>query len=230
VSALGEVREVIFGAQDGLLTTLGIASAVGTASDSGAAVLVAGISAAFAGTVSMLAGEYISSKSQRDVYLAEIEREREEADERPLETELEIRLLFEEEGLSPEDAAIVAEKLANSKQSRLKTMVEKELRLVLDEEATPVRGAAFMAASFFLGALAPVVPYALLPVSGALFVSIGVTLVVLFAIGVGKAIAAESNKLRGGLEIMGVGALAGLAGYILGTLLPHLLGQSPPPA
>src|SRR2546423_1507810 len=69
VSVLGEIREIIFGAQDGLLSTLGLVSAVGSATDDRFAVLVAGAAAAFAGMVSMLAGEYISSKSQRDVYL-----------------------------------------------------------------------------------------------------------------------------------------------------------------
>jgi VIT1/CCC1 family predicted Fe2+/Mn2+ transporter len=229
VSALGEVREIIFGAQDGLLSTLGVVTAVSTASGDQGAVMVAGVASAFAGMVSMLAGEYISSKSQRDVYLAEIEREREEADQRPEESDLEIRLLFEEEGLSPEDAAVVAEKLASSKQSRLKTMVEKELRLVLDEEAGPVRGAALMALSFLLGSAAPILPYVFLPLGQALIVSIGATLVVLFGIGVGKAVVAESNKLRGGLEILFVGALAGVAGYFLGTLLPLLLGRGTPP-
>lgn len=227
VDLLSEIREVIFGMQDGLLTSVGVVSAIGGAVDNNWFVLVAGFATAFAGTISMAAGEYISSKSQREVYQAEIDREREEVRARPDEAHQEIKELFQREGLSAEDAHVVAHKLATSEESWLRTMVEKELGLQVDEHGSPLRGALFMAVSYLFGALVPIVPYLLLAKDTALLLSLGLTGLVLFAIGAGKAVIAQRNPLVSGLEVVAIGALSGGAGYFLGTIIPPLLGAAP---
>jgi len=82
-SLLGEIREAIFGAQDGLVSTLAVASTVAGASTERFPVLVAGIASALAGVFSMAAGEYMSSKSQREIFAAQMVGEREEVADRP---------------------------------------------------------------------------------------------------------------------------------------------------
>src|SRR5919106_2041685 len=101
---LGEVREAIFGAQDGLVSTLAVVSTVAGATDERYVVLVAGIASGLAGIFSMAAGEYIGSKSQREIFEAQIVDEREEVHERPGEAEAEIAHMLEEDGL-PHDKA-----------------------------------------------------------------------------------------------------------------------------
>src|SRR6266704_3602442 len=76
-SLLGDMRETIFGAQDGLVSTLAVVSTVSSATGSRFVVLIAGIATALAGIFSMAAGEYLSSKSQREVALAQIAIDRE---------------------------------------------------------------------------------------------------------------------------------------------------------
>src|SRR5258706_15739226 len=76
-SLLGDVREAIFGAQDGLVSTLAVVSAVSGATHDRFPILIAGIAAGLAGIFSMAAGEYLSSKSQREISLAQIHEERE---------------------------------------------------------------------------------------------------------------------------------------------------------
>src|SRR5437588_7218795 len=71
-SLLGEIREAIFGAQDGLVSTLAVVSTVAGASGNRIPVLVAGIATGLAGVFSMAAGEYMSSKSQRENCVAQI--------------------------------------------------------------------------------------------------------------------------------------------------------------
>src|SRR2546423_12455485 len=73
---LSEVREAIFGAQDGVTSILAVVITVATATNQQYAVLVAGIAAALAEILSMAAGEYMSSKSQREIFLAQVEKER----------------------------------------------------------------------------------------------------------------------------------------------------------
>src|SRR5256885_10936729 len=73
---LSEVREAIFGAQDGVTSILVVVITVATATTHQYTVLVAGIAAALAEVLSMAAGEYMSSRSQPEIVLAQIEKER----------------------------------------------------------------------------------------------------------------------------------------------------------
>jgi VIT1/CCC1 family predicted Fe2+/Mn2+ transporter len=221
---LSEIREAVFGAQDGLTSVLAVVSTVGGATGRPFDVLVAGFAATLAGIFSMAAGEYMSSKSQREIFEAQIATEAKEVDERPSEAEAEVAYLLEEEGLPRETAYRVAHELASSKPVLLKTMVEKELGLAIGDDANALRGAIVMGASFGLAALVPILPYLFLPVQTALYVSVGLSALVLFGMGAFKSRWTGRSALMSGLEIFGLGAFAGIAGYFFGTLLPAMLG------
>jgi len=221
---LSEVREAVFGAQDGLTSVLAVVSTVGGATHEPFPVLVAGLAATLAGVFSMGAGEYMSSKSQREIFEAQIASESIEVDERPAEAEAEVAFLLQEEGLARDSARRVAHELANSKPVLLKTMVEKELGLVVEGNDHALRGALVMGASFGLAALVPILPYLLLPVGLAIYASVVCTGLALFAMGVIKSRWTRRHWLSSGAEIFLLGAFAGVAGYIFGTLLPGLLG------
>jgi VIT1/CCC1 family predicted Fe2+/Mn2+ transporter len=227
-SLLGEIREAIFGAQDGLVSTLAVVSTVAGASADRFPVLIAGIASALAGMFSMAAGEYMSSKSQREIFEAQIIGERQEVAERPGEAEAEMAYMLAEDGLPPETAAAVARTIAGHPEVLLKTMVEKELGLTGEHaEGSPLQGAVIMGASFGLGAVVPVIPYLVLDIGTAPWASVVATAVVLFAIGVLKSRWTARGWLRSGLEILVLGAFAGVAGFFFGNLLPGLLGMPP---
>jgi len=224
-SLLGEIRTAIFGAQDGLVSTLAVASTVAGASADRFPVLVAGIASALAGVFSMAAGEYMSSKSQREIFAAQMVGEREEVAERPGEAEAEVAFMLEEDGLPRDRAAGMANTLAQHPDVLLKTMVEKELGLTAEHsEGSPMQGAMVMGVSFGVGSLVPIVPYLLLPIRAAIFGSVLATGVVLFGIGVLKSRWTRRDWMRSGLEILALGAFAGIAGYLFGGLLPSLIG------
>ena len=224
-SLLGEVREAIFGAQDGLVSTLAVVSTVAGASSERHVVLIAGIASGLAGIFSMAAGEYIGSKSQREIFDAQIADERNEVHERPGEAEAEIAFMLEEDGLPRDSAVQVARVMAAHPEVMLKTMVEKELGLVVEsDEGSPMQGALVMGAAFGLGALPPLLPHLLLSGEGAVIASVAVTLAVLFAIGVLKSRWTHRSWLASGLEILAVGAIAGVIGYFFGSFLPVLVG------
>jgi VIT1/CCC1 family predicted Fe2+/Mn2+ transporter len=229
-SLLGEIREAIFGAQDGLVSTLAVVSTVAGASDSRYPVLIAGIASALAGVFSMAAGEYMSSKSQREIFEAQIVGEREEVAERPGEAQAEMAYMLEEDGLPREHASSIAAVLSRHPNVLLKTMVEKELGLAGEHaEGTPLQGAVIMGGAFGLGALVPIIPYLLLGVGVAIWGSLVATATVLFGIGVVKSRWTKRNWLVSGLEILLLGAVAGIAGFFFGNLLPGLLGAPVPP-
>ena len=224
-SLLGEIREAIFGAQDGLVSTLAVVSTVAGASADRVPVLIAGIATGLAGVFSMAAGEYMSSKSQREIFVAQIAGEREEVSERPGEAEAEMAYMFEEDGLPRGVAASLAGTIAAHPDVLLKTMVEKELGLTGEHaEGSPFQGALVMGTSFGLGALIPILVYLFLPIEVAIWGAVVASAGVLFAIGVVKSRWTRQNWLRSGLEILALGAFAGVAGFFFGNLLPTLLG------
>jgi vacuolar iron transporter family protein len=222
---LGEVREAIFGAQDGLISTVAVVNFVAGASTDPYYVIVAGIATALGGIFSMAAGEYISSKSQREIFDAQIVDEREEVHERPGEAEAEVAYMFEEDGLPHERAREVARIMAGHPDVLLKTMVEKELSLAVEEPyGSPMQGAIVMGAAFGLGSLVPILPHFFLDDGAAVLLSVALTLAVLFGIGAVKSRWTFRSWWASGLEILVIGAIAGVAGYFFGSVVPPLLG------
>jgi VIT1/CCC1 family predicted Fe2+/Mn2+ transporter len=224
-SLLGEIREAIFGAQDGLVSTLAVVSTVAGASADRVPVLIAGIATGLAGVFSMAAGEYMSSKSQREIFVAQIAGERDEVAERPGEAEAEMAYMLEEDGLPRSEASAMAGTIAAHPDVLLKTMVEKELGLTGEHtEGSPFQGALVMGASFGLGAVVPILVYLFLPIELAIWAAVVASAGVLFGIGVVKSRWTRQAWLRSGLEILALGAFAGVAGFFFGNLLPTLLG------
>jgi vacuolar iron transporter family protein len=223
-SVLSEIREAVFGAQDGLTSVLTVVSTVGGATGQPYPVLIAGLAATLAGVFSMAAGEYMSTKSQREIFEAQIADEQIEVDERPGEALAEVAFMLEEEGLAPDVARRVAAELSSNKRVLLKTMVEKELGLTVDDDGNALRGALVMGASFGVAALVPILPYLFVPVSMAVYISVGLSALVLFGMGALKSRWTRRHWLASGLQIFGLGAFAGIAGYLFGTALPAALG------
>jgi VIT1/CCC1 family predicted Fe2+/Mn2+ transporter len=222
---LGDVREAIFGAQDGLVSTLAIVSTVSGATNNRYPVLIAGLAAALAGTFSMAAGEYLSSKSQREISLAQIADEREKVGDHRTEAQAEFTYLLEEDGLPLDEASLVATAIARHPEVLLNMKVLKQYGVAVEEaQGSPLQGAAVMGAAFALGALAPVLPYLVLPIGAAVSVSVIATGGVLFAIGVVKTRWTHGDPIWSGVEILAIGAVAGVVGYFFGSILPTLLG------
>jgi VIT1/CCC1 family predicted Fe2+/Mn2+ transporter len=224
-SLLGEIREVVFGAQDGLVSTLAVVATVAGASGQAFPVIVAGVASGLAGVFSMAAGEYIGSKSQREIFEAQIHSERDEVETRPGEAEAEVAFMLAEEGLDDEEAARVAAMMARRPEVLLRTMVARELGIhVEDRSGGVLRGALFMGAAFGLGALVPIMPFLILPIAMALPIAVVATGVVLFGIGVVKSRWTHRSAMSSGLEVLALAAIAGIAGYAFGIVLPQLLG------
>jgi vacuolar iron transporter family protein len=228
LSLLGEVREVVFGAQDGLVSTLAVVATVAGATSDQLAILIAGLASAIAGVFSMAAGEYLGSKSQVEIFGSWVDAERREVERRPLESEAELAYLFVEEGMPKADAREVAAMIGRHPESLLATMVSKELGLIPDEHdetsGSPLRGSLFMGASFAIGGVVPIVPFLFGADLVALAWSTGATGATLFALGAVKSRWTQRSWFLSGLEILSLAAIAGGAGYLIGGVLPAALG------
>jgi predicted membrane protein (TIGR00267 family) len=207
------------------VSTLAVVSTVSGATNDRYPVLIAGVAAGLAGIFSMAAGEYLSSKSQREIALAQIAEERENVANRPAEAALELAHILEEDGLPGEEARAVSGIIGRHREVLLNTKVLRQYGVAVEEASgSPLQGAVVMGASFALGALAPILPYLLLPFGVALYASVILTAGVLFAIGVVKTRWTHGSPLWSGIEILAIGAVAGVVGYFFGSILPGLLG------
>ena len=224
VAAFGRIREVVFGAQDGLISTLALVTAVAAAVPDKSTVVIAGLAGALAGMISMGTGTYLGSKAEREVFQAEIEKEAKELEENPAEEMAELVFLYHQQGLSYHEAREMAEHIASDKELWLRTLVEKELGIDPDLATSPVKDALTMGGTFILAAMIPIIPYFFTGGNLAIGVSAGATLATLFALGMGKGRLVQRSPLLQGLEILLIGAAAAGLGWVLGEIVPNLLG------
>ena len=225
IAHLSRVRQFMFGSLDGLLVPLGVVSGVAGGTGNSKIVVIAGVAEAFAGALSMGAGEYLSGKSEAQVQQAAIREEMEEMVAIPDIERREIALLLENEGLTPDDAQVVADKVTASDRSWLNTMVEKELGLSAEPEGSLFKDALAMGFSYMAASLVPLGPYFFLKVRPAFVLSVALTVAVLFVIGAVKGKLAKMNLLLSAAEVVLVGTASAAGGYALGVLIPHLIGK-----
>ena len=225
VANLGRLREVVFGAQDGILSTVALvtAVAVGVGANGTSTVLVAGLAAALAGMISMATGAYLGSRAEQDVQRSEIEREALELEENPAEELAELVVIFQREGKSFAEAQALAEEISQDKDLWLNTLVEKELGISAEETTNPIKDGLVMGASFIIAALIPIWPYFFFDGSLAISVSVIGALTGLFVLGMGKGRLVQRSPLLQGFEILVIGAVSAGLGFILGDLIPRII-------
>ena len=224
VANLGRLREVVFGAQDGILSTVALVTSVAVAVGSTSTVLVAGLAAALAGMVSMATGAYLGSRAEQDVRRAEIEREARELEENPAEEFAELMVIFQREGRTFEEARELADQISQDKELWLNTLIEKELGISPEDTSNPIKDALVMGMSFIIAAAIPIIPYLFWGGYTAIAVSVAAGLTALFALGIAKGRLVQRSPLLQGLEILGIGIAAAGIGFLLGEGIPRLVG------
>lgn len=224
IEGLNRVRQLVFGSLDGLLVPLGVVSGVAAGTNSTRAVVVAGIAEAFAGALSMGAGEFISSRSEAQTQRAQIAVELQRMQQQPDDELREMVALLHRDGVALEDANVLAATLARYPLAFRTTMVEKEMGLPMEPRTVQWPEALTMAGSYIAGSIFPLIAYLFLPVSQALPISIGLTAMALVVVGIIKGRLAGLGLVWSAMEVVGVGALSAGGGYLLGVAIPHLLG------
>lgn len=226
IVATERLREAVFGAQDGLISTTALVASVTGATSSNAIVIIAGLAAALGGMISMGAGSYISSKAESEVHLSELRHEAAEIASNPAEELAELVQIYQHEGMSHDEALRLADRISQDQELWLKTMAEKELGVSpeVSELESPLKDSLVMAGSFIVGAVIPVLPYFILPAEAAIFLAVGLALLTLFVMGAVKGKMVRKSVFRSGLEITAIGTAAALVGYGLGVMIPEMLG------
>jgi VIT1/CCC1 family predicted Fe2+/Mn2+ transporter/rubrerythrin len=217
----GGVRDVIFGANDGLVSILALVVGVYGAATVGHTVLIAGVAGAVAGAISMGAGAYLSSKSEREVLERESERKGIRRKGSPEEERSELVGFYRAKGFKVGEAEALADRAISTMTSRSELTMGEEVGLTAEESWPPVKAGILTGLSFAVASLIPVLPFAFLAVSVAVGTATAASIASLFAVGASKAIFTRKSWIRSGLEMMTIGGLAAAATYVIGLVIPE---------
>jgi len=231
-SAAGSnLRALVFGANDGLVSNASLILGVAGATSGGAAaanlgdsraVVISGLAGLLAGAFSMAAGEYVSVRSQREMFEQQIEAERAELDQYPQAEAEELSLIYQARGMSADDANRMAANIVANPAYALDTLAREELGLDPGALGSSFGAAGSSFVSFAIGAVIPLAPFlAMRGASGAamLRVAVGLTAVGLFGIGAATSLFTGRGTLRGGLRMLLIGGAAAAATFLIGRWL-----------
>ncbi len=215
----GALRAAVFGANDGLVSNLSLVMGVAGGTGNSSFVLLAGVAGLLAGAFSMAAGEWVSVRSQRELYEREIEVEREELAAFPEEEEDELALIYRAKGIEPEAAKKLAERIMLRPAVALDTMVREELGLSPEDLGSPWVAAGSSFVSFALGAIVPVLAFIFGSGSAALIAAALSSAAALFVVGALISILTGRAAALTGLRMVVIGAVAAAATYGIGTAI-----------
>jgi VIT1/CCC1 family predicted Fe2+/Mn2+ transporter len=182
-------------------------------------VLLAGIAGLLAGASSMAAGEYVSVRSQRELYEQQIAIEREELEMSPEEEHEELSLIYQAKGIPEDQAEVLARQILASPQTAIETLAREELGLDPSALGSPWTAAASSFLAFAAGATIPVLPYLLMSGDAAFYLSAATCGLSLFLIGAAISVFTGRNLLFSGIRMLAIGALAATLTYVIGRLL-----------
>lgn len=221
----GNLRAAVFGVNDGLISNASLVLGIAGAGARGGSVLLTGAAGLLAGALSMAAGEYVSVRSQRDMYEYQIALEREEVAEYPEEEAEELALIYQARGVDLEQARQMTRDLLSRPDHALDVLAREELGLNPDDLGSPWRAALFSFVAFALGAAVPLLPFVLgLQGTAALAASAALAVAALFGIGLLLSLFTGRSALTGALRMLAIGGGAGAVSFGVGHLLGVILG------
>jgi predicted membrane protein (TIGR00267 family) len=213
------ISDIILGGQDGLVNVLGVILGVAAATQDSYIVLVAGLAATFAESVSMAAVAYTSTLADADFFESERAREYRHIQEVPRLEKQEIRDIYASKGFSGELLNRIVDTITANKDVWVAVMMAEEHQLTPIDRRQALRSAVIVGIAAIVGSLIPLAPFIFLPVGSSMFASILISALVLFVFGVFKARLTVGNPGKSGLELALIGTVSALVGYAIGAIL-----------
>ena len=218
------IGDAIYGVNDGLGAIFGIVSGVSGATmgdpvQQSHAVLLAGMSGMIASALSMGSGAYLAAKSEREIYHAELAREREAIHMNGAEARELLALYYQVKGLPEEDAFHVVDHIARDPEQMLKALSHERLGTSEEALSNPIVSATSGAISTAVGAIIPVIPFFFMQGIPAVVTAAVVSLIAHFAVGAAKSLITVRSWWSSGMEMTVVGAIEGAVTYGIGVLL-----------
>ncbi|MGD0521245.1 MAG: VIT1/CCC1 transporter family protein [Terracidiphilus sp.] len=214
------IGDAIYGVNDGLGAIFGIVSGVSgaTAGDS-KYVLLAGLSGMIASALSMGSGAYLAAKSEREIYHAEMAREREAIQMNGPEARELLSLYYQVKGLPEADALHMVNHIATDPEQLLRALTSERLGSSEEALSNPLVSASSGALSTAIGASIPIIPFFFMSGIEAVIAAAIISLAAHFAVGAAKSLITVRSWWSSGFEMTVVGAVEGAVTYGIGILL-----------
>lgn len=221
------LREIIFGVEDGMVSTLGAITGIAAGTGDHFTVVLAGVVIIAVESISMGVGSFLSSKSEREVQEQKLKEEKTEIQDYPEEEEQELREMYVEDGWPQELSVQMAQAARANKQLFLQEMALRELKLIPEQFDNPIKNGLYMGFSYILGGIIPLAPYLLIPdlLTGTI-VSVVLTLLGLFGMGAITTKFSKRSWWRAGLEMLFFASIAAFIGYAIGSIVQKVWGVS----
>ena len=220
VSVSNNLRAAVLGINDGLVSNLSIVIGVAGGGVDFSVVLIAGVASLIAGGLSMAAGEYISVKSQIEIFQNLIKSEKIALTLWPKQQTRALTDIYRDKGLTTSEAETVTARLAESPSDLLDTKMREEHGINPAELGSPVGAAIYSIIAFTIGAGVPLIPFLIFQtvewyVLVASFLS---GAFVLFLTGGGLSLTAGTNPVWGATRMVLIGAFASGITFLVGWL------------
>jgi vacuolar iron transporter family protein len=215
------LSDFILGSQDGLVNVLGILLGLVAAGTEVKFVIIAGLAALAAESLSMAAVAYTSTYSRMKLYHSETERELREMQEVPdLERE-EVRDILRKWGYSGAEVEEMLQRIESKPKAWLDIMMAFELNLSIVPESAPRNSAIVVGTATLLGHAVPLMPFFFFGrnTATAAYVAVVLSAVMLFLIGYYEAKLTIGTLWKSGVRMLVIGLGSGLAGFLIGYLL-----------
>jgi len=216
-------RDIILGGQDGIVNVLGVVLAIAAATNEVKVVIIAGIAANLAESLSMAAVAYTSTKAYNQYYYSELQREKREVKEVPQQETREIYDIYYRKGFRGDLLHKIVKKITSSKKLWISTMMTDELQLSKEQLVNPYKSALIVGISALIGSTIPLLPFFFTSIKIGIISSLIASTLALFLTGALKAKFTIGNWLKNGIEMAVIGMVTALLGYGIGLLLGKII-------
>lgn len=213
------VTDIVIGMSDGLTVPFALAAGLSGAVHDTHIIVIAGLAEIAAGSIAMGLGGYLAGKTEIDHYNSELKREEWEVDHLPEREKEEVRVIFEEMGMSPATQKLVVDEMANDKAKWVEFMMRYELGLEQPDPKRARNSALNIGLSYVVGGMVPLSPYYFThdPIEGLKYSAI-ITVMCLFIFGYFKAKATGQQPLQGAFKVMLIGSVAAAAAFFIAKI------------
>lgn len=219
LNAVSNLRAAIFGVNDGLVSNMSLILGMAGASANEHFIILAGVAGLLAGATSMGAGEYISVRSQREVFEYQIAIEKQELAEYPQEEMEELSFIYQARNMRKDHADTLAKLMIENPETGLNTLAREELGLNPEDLVSPVGAMISSFFAFAIGAAIPLLPFLLSHIQQKLLLSLFCTGAALFIIGAILSLFTNRNPFLLGLRMLTIGVIAGAITFLTGKFI-----------
>ncbi len=222
------IRDLVYGANDGIITTFAVVAGVAGASLSSNVILILGFSNLLADGLAMAIGNYLGTKSEIEYAQSEREMEAWEIKHLPKEEVQEIRDIYKAKGFKGKDLEKAVKIITSDKKRWINEMMIAEHGLLPSDNSAPIKNGIATFIAFGLAGLMPLLPYLLAIYFSAISpfsfkLSIIMTAASLFIVGSLRTLITKKQPLIAGLEMLLVGAVAAVVAFTVGRFIDQSL-------